>query len=311
VWGHDHRGREVTCERLDTAHDLWLAVYGGTGPLTRLDVGAQVRHLAELRDVLTPLLTALAPAREDLEQLEQRLLGEVTDALTRAEHAGAQAEHARRDTHTAQQARTLALAATEAAEAERDAARHAENQALTERDQARTDKTEAARREHDAHTRATAAAAMATEATTALRAAHATIAQDAARLGELSGANNHLTARVDELATETANLRGLLEEHRTQFQTALHEQRTESDRQRQHTERAATSQVTELTTQLAHATARAEQAAAEHTQTLAHKLTRLRTRLLATLATASPRDDVAALRAHLTELLAAEDEPQR
>lgn len=339
VWGQDHRGKDVTCARLDDAHDLWLAVYGGTGPLSQLDVGAQARHLADLRTALEALFAVLDPVRGDLTQLDERLAGEVAGALARAEQAVADAELARRETQAAIAVRNDALAAQQQAVDDAAAARRNEGKALVEVDEARTAKRDAEAREKDANTRAEASRQTAKEATESLTTANKTISEQATQIGELTGANNQLTAQAQQLTTTIEELRGLIDQQRTEHETALgtarteaatalQEQRTELqgklddqqarfDRERKDTERETATRVAELNStitdlagQVAQLTTRAEQAttAAESNQGAAEELNRLRTRLLTALATASPGDD-AGLRAHLAELVtAAQDE---
>lgn len=297
AWGQDHRGREVTCARLDEAHDLWLAVYGSTGPLSQLDVGAQVSHLSGLRTAIDPLLAALVPVRDDLDQLDERLTGEAADALTRAEQAAAAAEQARRDQEAAERARDEAVQARERAEIARDDALRVQRQSVAEKDTAQAAQRLAEQRENDANARALAAIETAKAANAALRQANTTIADQATRIGALTGANEQLATRVDELTTKV---------HRRDCD--LTELRTKFERERQDSDRQANEKIGELTAQLARATARAEEAhiTAERYRAAADDLTRLRMALLTALAT---NDDLAALRAGLTQLITADEGP--
>jgi hypothetical protein len=105
---------------------------------------------------------------------------------------------------------------------------------------------------------------------------------------------------------------------RTMADTKMQDQQTEFVRQRRDTERKTgdkltglTGRISDLTGQVAQLTTRAElaTAAAERNQTAADDLARLRTRLLTALATADPNGDTAALRAQLTHLVSAAEEP--
>lgn len=301
VWSTDDKGKPVTCARLDEAHDLWLAVYGGTGPVSDLDVAAQARHLADLRTAVEALFAALDPVRGDVTQLDQRLTGEVADALARAERAASDAERARRETQDARAARDQAIKDREAAERGAADARRAEGAALVERDEANAAARTAAERETDERTRANGLF-------TLLQAANKTNAEQAGTIGELTGANNQLTTQVDELSRKVTELEGRLEQERAAARTeaenaataaqkkldqlreahvqALDTQRTELAREHRAAQQELTGQITGLTTELALAradAATAKTSAERNLQTAADlrkELDRLRNRLV-------------------------------
>ncbi|GAA4010455.1 hypothetical protein GCM10022247_35830 [Allokutzneria multivorans] len=180
-WGQDSLGREITCARLDLAHDVLVSVYGGTGPLDQLDLGVQAHRLAELQATLAPVAAELIAMQASVERVQQALAGEVTAAREAQARAEAEAFYARRDTEEAMQSRDIALAERRAAEQRcEDSARDA-TQARVDRDDARAAVVRAEDREREANARAKAA-------TAAAREAHANLAElmRSARTSELT-----------------------------------------------------------------------------------------------------------------------------
>ncbi|GAA2679078.1 MULTISPECIES: hypothetical protein [Actinosynnema] len=320
--GQDCRGKEVTCQRLDEVHDLWLAAYGGTGPTADLDVATQARHHTDLRTAVEALFAALDPMRGDLTQLDQRLTGEVVKALAHAELAAAEAEQARRETRKANAAREQALKDKKAADEAAAYASRGRGAAPVERDEAKAAARTAATREADRRKRAD-------DLSTLLQEATKTNADQVGVIGEFTGAKNQLIAQVDRMGEKITELEGQRERERATateqaekaataaqkklddlceaHTLALEAQHRQFAGEHKAAERELAGTIVELSTELA--TAKAD---AEHNWRAAVEVRRLRERLLASLAANGPDGDLAQLRDRVTAALGepdADDEP--
>jgi hypothetical protein len=223
VWG----AKVISCAMLDEQREIWVRVYGADQPMTPVDL----RGLSAAADSLTGVLaTALAPVRQELDALRDRLAVETADAINARDDAlrdrdteRAAAREARTDRDTAVQraeraeqqaatdraARATAAEAATTAERDRAAADTARQAAEADRDTAVADRQ-----------RALTQAATAQDRITELQ---ATLARDrAVALADLDHLRRDAEAHLREsLAAQAAAHETALAEHTDQHRAAL------------------------------------------------------------------------------------------